>query len=159
MEQRKTNFDKLLAFGAEGEKDVATKLIELGCTVLPLYQFEPNKTPILISKYSNSISPDLTVFNKGKCFFIEVKTKNNWIEYKGIRETGCDFKHYSEYKKLSNQTETPLFLIFNHMDKDPKGMFYVDINKEGRFWNGKTPSGKKVSVEMYFWNYKDLNEL
>lgn len=159
MELRKTSFKESLAVGAEGEKEVAIHLIDLGYSVLPLYQFEPQTAPMVLSKSDEHISPDLTLFIQGRCLFVEVKTKNQWVEYGGTRETGCNYRHYKHYKTLSEKTGVPLFLIFNHLENEPTGMFRVNVNEAGRFWNGQTPAGRPVSPEMYFWNYLKLKRL
>lgn len=158
MEQSREDFRKLLAFGAEGEKEVSVYLINKGYKVLPLYQFDPDTTPLIIGKTNNLISPDLTIFKNGKAHFIEVKNKNRWVEFAGVRETGCDFKLYSHYKELSKNTGIELYLIFNHVTNKPKGFYSVDIMTDGRYWDGIV-NNKRVNNPMYFFNYNDLKKL
>lgn len=159
MEQSKINFEECLKVGEQGEKDVAIHLLELGYNVLPLYQFEPTFAPRIFNIHKNLTAPDLIVFNNAKTTFVEVKSKNRWIKYAGIIETGCDYRLYKEYKELSLMTKMPLHIIFNHSIDDPCGYFYIDINEQGRYWDGCNENGEKKSKAMYFWQCHQLKKL
>lgn len=159
MEQNKISFEESLAFGENGEKQIALFLIEKGYNVLPLYQFEPKLTPRIFNQFKNFIAPDLMVFTDSNCSFVEVKSKQQWIKYGGVIETGCDYRHYVEYKQLSEMTKMPLHIVFNHSIDSPSGYFYVNIETKGRYWDGKNNLGEKKHRPMYFWQYNQLTKL
>jgi Holliday junction resolvase-like predicted endonuclease len=170
MEQSKDSFRELLAFGEEGEKQVAEYLIQKGVHVLPLYQFKATHAPIILNNQTHYISPDLTCFKDSICFFVEVKSKNRWAinRNKNKIETGCDFYHYSNYLELSKKTKIDLFLIFNHVNNEPfeiidddsNGMFMVSVNEEGRYWDGLNKKTKeRISKPIMFWDYNKLKRL
>lgn len=170
MEQKKENFNEMLKFGIEGEKEVATILIKKGINVLPLYQFEPETSPKIINKEDNFISPDLTCFKDGKCFFVEVKNKKRWTinPINNLIETGCDYRLYKHYLELSKHTGIKLYLVFNHINNEPfknlnessSGYFVIDILEKGRYWDGINENTKvKIHNATYFWNYNQLKKL
>lgn len=158
MEQKVDNFKDALAFGQDGEKEVASLLLKKGYAVLPLYQFEDDISPKIIEINGSHISPDLTIFKQNKCTFLEVKRKRQWVEFKGVIETGCNYCHYLHYKKIANLTGVDLFMAFLHEEKMPTGIFFVNINEKGRYWDGIV-NGKKVSPPMFFWNIKSLKKI
>lgn len=155
MEQKQTNFKESLAFGEEGEEKIAELLINKGFSVLPLYQFTAEFAPKILSEKNNFISPDLTVFKSGKVIFVEVKSKTRWVKFNGVRETGCNYRNYKHYKTLAETLKIELYLVFNYTEDKPEGVYYININKIGRYWDGIV-NCKKVNSAMYFWNYKDL---
>ena len=170
MEQSKESFKELLVFGEEGEKEVATYLIKKGINILPLYQFNNDKAPLIINTESNYKSPDLTCFQNGNCYFIEVKTKRRWtICLKTNRiETGCSYRLYQEYFNLSKKTKIKLYIIFNHINNKPfnqinensSGFFAVNIEEKGRYWDGiNEKTGKIIHEPTYFWELKKLKRL
>ena len=157
MAQSRTNFEELLKFGQEGEKEVALLFINYGYSILPLYQFDAIIAPkIIIEK--EYISPDLTIFKEGKCVFLEVKRKNQWVVYKDRTETGCDYRHYLEYLNLSKNTGIDLYMVFQHLDAEPTGIYLVNILEEGRYWDG-TVGGVKKFKPMFFWNFDKLHKI
>ena len=158
MEQTKVSFEEQLQYGKEGEKEIALYLLNKGCSILPLYQFNDELAPKIFTANEIITSPDLTVFKEEKCFFIEVKRKKQWVRFGEIVETGCNYRHYAEYKKVSRFTGIKLFLIFLHENEEPCGKYLIDINTVGRYWNGKV-NERKVSKPMYFWNINQLNKL
>jgi len=170
MGQSKENFKELLDFGQEGEKEIAEILINKGINILPLYQFEPNKTPKIINNENNFISPDLTCFKNGNCFFVEVKSKQRWTICPTTNriETGCDYRHYKHYLELSEKTGINLIMVFNHINNTPfadkskisNGYFYIDVKEKGRYWNGyNEKTNIKIHNAIYFWNYDQLKIL
>lgn len=156
MEQKKISFKDALKFGEEGEELIAELLIQKGYSVLPLYQFTAEFAPKILSKQSGFISPDLTVFKSGKVMFIEVKSKQRWVKFNGIIETGCNYRHYKHYKDLSESLNIDLHLVFNHTQDKPEGLYTINILNSGRYWDGIV-NNKKVNPAMYFWNFDDLN--
>lgn len=157
MEQKMKNFKEYLKFGEEGEHEVARVLIEMGVSVLPLYQFNNNHAPYLLTKNHKITLPDLACFKDGKSFFVEVKTKNQWISYKGRVETGIDKRLFNQYDKINEATGADVFLIFNQKIEN-EGMFICDMYKYTRFWDGKV-NGKQVYPAMYFYNKEILKRI
>jgi hypothetical protein len=161
MEPKQISFKEKLAFGKEGEHEVGNYFLERNFTLLPLYQFEDNIAPKLYTSNSTITSPDLFVCGNGNVFWIEVKTKNRWIKYNGITETGCNYNHFIEYQNIYKTTGIPVYIVFNHKDDQPSGMFCVDIKTPyNRIWDGLNRiTGKRVSPEMVLWNIKDLKKI
>lgn len=160
MEQKLTSFKDFLKFGEDGEKEVAIQLIEKGINIMPLYQFtNKDKTPVLLTKNTQIIAPDLICYYKNKSFFVEVKTKNKWVVSKNYIETGLDYKHYLEYLKIKETTGLPVYLFFNHINEKPNGIFYVEISKNNRYWDGTIPNGIKYYTEMIFYKFDVLKEI
>lgn len=155
MEQKQTSFEEQLQFGEEGEELIAAIFIKKGFAVLPLYQFTAEFAPKIITLQTNFISPDLTIFKNGKVVFIEVKSKTRWVKFNGVVETGCNFRHYEHYKNLSEYTNIDLYLVFNHTEDKPEGIYTVSIQTEGRYWDGIVKN-KQINPPMFFWNYKNL---
>tara|TARA_R100001443_G_scaffold4451_1_gene13008 strand:- start:271 stop:756 length:486 start_codon:yes stop_codon:yes gene_type:complete len=158
MVQSKENFKEKLAFGQQGEKLIAEKLIKKGFNVMPLYQFSDDLAPQIISKKQNYISPDLICFKNGKSIFIEVKSKKKWVNYNGIIETGCNYKHYKHYKELAIKTNLDVFIFFNHVKGNYQGIYYVNVLTTGRYWDGVV-NGSKIYNEEYFWNRNNLKQI
>tara|TARA_R110002110_G_scaffold42316_8_gene132948 strand:- start:1232 stop:1717 length:486 start_codon:yes stop_codon:yes gene_type:complete len=155
MEQSKENFNENLVFGQEGEKEIGEILIKKGFNVMPLYQFSDELAPQIISKEKNYISPDLMCFRNGKSVFIEVKSKNKWVNYKGVIETGCNYKHYKHYKELAIKTKLEVYMVFNHVKGDFQGVYFVNVLTNGRYWDGIV-NGEKIYNAEYFWNKNKL---
>jgi len=159
MEQ--DNFETLLKIGEDGEHEVAKYLIKKDLSILPLYQFNNNKTPLLFCKNANLILPDLTCFNKKddkKCFFVEVKTKKQWVKFKNRIETGIDYRLYLAYKKVIKQTQMDVYLIFNHKVEKPTGLFLCKLQDYTRIWDGKVNNENKYN-KMVFYNIEILKNL
>lgn len=157
MVQNKINFKEKLAFGQEGEKEIAEILIRKGYNIMPLYQFSDELSPQIISLNESFTSPDLMCFKNGKSIFVEVKSKKKWVEFKGVIETGCNYKHYKHYKDLSLKTKLKVYMVFNHVEGNYQGVYYTDVLTVGRYWDGTAKGVKKYKPE-YFWNKNDLIE-
>lgn len=157
MEQSKGNFSDLLKFGEEGEKDIALFLINKGYHVLPLYQFEADIAPKIFGDNAY-VSPDLVVFKDKACTFVEVKRKTRWIKYKGVIETGCNHRTYLHYKEIAKKTGIDLFMVFKHESINPIGIYSVNVQEEGRYWDGRV-NGIRKFKEMYFWPFEKLVKL
>lgn len=168
MAQSKTAFEYNFEKGREGEEEVA-KFLSSSYHIMPLYQFEKSGTaPYIVGTNYKINSPDLLCWGYGTSMFVEVKTKTRWVTYSSYEignkineniETGCDYNHYKGYKQLSELTNTPLYMVFNHKNNvnGPNGYFMVDIHKEGRYWDGVSEkTNTVVSKPLYFWKYKDL---
>jgi len=152
------NFEKMLKIGKEGEHEVARYLISKGVSVLPLYQFNNDKIPLLFTKNANLILPDLTCFKDSKVFFIEVKTKNRWVNYNGELETGLDERLYKQYLEVMKITGLDIYLIFNHKIINPIGFFTCNMKTEYRLWDGRV-NGEYIQKPMVFYSYNKLIEL
>ncbi len=161
MELKQKNFREQLAFGKEGEHEIANYLISKGYAILPLYQFDDDIAPKIFHISGNITAPDLFVSGNKKALFVEVKTKNRWVTYVKIKETGIDEKLYYDYKKVHINTGLPLFIIFNHKEIEPIGYFYIDIlTPYNRIWNGiNETDGRKISKSMVFWRYDQLTKI
>lgn len=157
MELKQKNFKESLAFGEEGEHEVAEYLIKKGVNVLPLYQFENSHAPYILSLTQKVVSPDLICF-KNDSFMVEVKTKNQWVEFEGNRETGLNKTHFDYYKKIRELTGKQVFVIFNHKSKKPIGFYLVELMQYTRYWDGFHKGVKKYK-EMVFYNYDILKPL
>jgi hypothetical protein len=156
------NFQHQLQYGIEGEKEVAEIFINNGYAILPMFQFKHlTESPKIIGPSTNNIeliSPDLIVFKNNKTLFVEVKKKTRWVMNNNNLETGFDYRLYRHYLDVVNRTGIDLIIVFNHVNKPPLGMYYVNIKTEGRMWNGKIKDNY-VYKQMYFFNFKDLKKL
>lgn len=153
-EQKQKSFSQQLAFGEEGEHEVAMYLISKGVSVMPLYQFESTHAPLIYSVNSNIVSPDLICF-KDDCFMVEVKTKNQWVKFKDRVETGFDYKHYNHYKSIQTTTGKDVFVFFNHKTQPPLGFYFTKLDDYTRIWDGIV-KGVKVHSQMVFYNINSL---
>ena len=126
--------------------------------VMPLYQFTAEHAPHIVNKDEFITCPDLICFGKS-VFFAEVKTKQRWINFNGVLETGIDYKHYLQYKKAAEITNIKVFLFFRHLVKKPLGVFSVELNTYTRYWDGKTPTGKYIKEPMVLWDKEKLLKL
>ncbi len=158
MEQKQESFRERLAFGEEGEHEIAEFLIQKGVSILPLYQFESYHAPYILRHDNTIVSPDLICF-KNDAFMIDVKTKNQWVEYKGRVETGMNEKHYNQYNRLRNLTGKEVYIIFNHKKEEPLGYYMVKLNNYTRYWDGYTKDGKYIQKAMVFYNKEILKKL
>ena len=79
METKSISFENKLFFGEEGEKEIAISLITNGVALMPMYQFTKENAPYLLDKINKITAPDLFCIKNGKCLFVEVKTKNQWV--------------------------------------------------------------------------------
>lgn len=149
-------FQLNLAYGIEGEREVAEIFIKNGYSILPMFQFkELNSAPKIIKQNNTElISPDLILFKNNKTLFVEVKKKNRWVKNNNILETGCDYRLYTHYLDIVNNTGINLIMVFNHVNTPPLGIYYINIKTPGRFWDGNNTFN-----QMYFFNYKDLKTL
>lgn len=166
MERKPNSFEQQLKFGEEGEHEVARLLIEKGISVMPLYQFNPDHPPYILTKVNSYISPDLICFGRDS-IFIEVKSKNQWVYFNGRRETGFNKRHYDDYLNVKNATGKKLYIFFNHVNNNknipyneshPVGIYYVELENYTRFWDGSV-NGKHVHKPTIFYNYDVLEKL
>ena len=159
MVQKMANFKEALEFGEEGEKEVALFLMNKGYTVLPLYQFNKEHAPFLLSRNGKITLPDLDCYHKTKAsIFVEVKSKNQWNVTNKIIETGFDLKHFKEYVKIQDKTNKEVWVVFNHKGKD-EGMYIVNLNKFYRKWDGKNNKGQIKSKALIFYKKEDLQKI
>lgn len=156
------DFDSLLHFGEEGEKEMAALLMARGNKIIPLYQFNNEKSPLMFGNNYSYILPDLTCIKSGQCFFVEVKTKQRWGYWMGQKETGCDERLYKHYKKVAEDTELPVYIFFNHKEDPPIGIYFCNILNEEpyRRWDGLNSKTKEqINKPIVFWEIKQLKEL
>lgn len=157
-----TNFREQLAFGKEGEHEVAQYFMDRGFSALTLYQFDDLKeSPKIFSLADVTISPDLLIAKPGRVMWVEVKTKQRWIEYFGCLETGCNEYHYNSYVKVRQLTGIKSFIVFNHKKCSPCGRFVIDIDKAySRRWNGlNSKTGAKINGPMILWRMDSLTQI
>ena len=159
MESKKQSFKDALKYGQEGEHEIAEALINKGVNLMPLYQFETEHAPFILAGIEKLVSPDLLCFSLKAVFMAEVKTKNRWIEFKGVRETGLDLRLFNQYKKVQVACNIPVWLFFNHKTQEPKGIYYCLLGKHTRLWNGLKKTGEYVQKPMVFYDYKKLFKL
>ncbi|WP_445202058.1 hypothetical protein [Tenuifilum sp.] len=157
MEQKQENFKEKLEFGQDGEHEVALVLLDMGVSVLPLYQFDSDHAPYILGAGKRLISPDLFCFGN-KSFMVEVKTKNQWVEFRGVVETGIEQKHYNHYKQVQEMTGLDVFLFFNHKEKQPIGLYFCKLDEYTRVWDGSA-KGKQVHPPMVFYNIEVLKKV
>ena len=157
MEQNQKSFKDMLSFGEDGEHEVAQILLKNGISVMPLYQFESTHSPFIIKETNKIIAPDLICF-KNDCFLVEVKTKNQWVEYKGVIETGLDLRLYKHYEEIQKATNKEFFIFFNQKEKEPTGFFYCKLNDYTRIWDGKVNGVEKYKA-MVFYNINILKQV
>lgn len=161
MAQKQQNFKKKLAFGKEGEHEVADYFMKKEYSILPLYQFDDDIAPKIFTFNEEIISPDLFICGNNKTLWVEVKTKNRWIKFRGVIETGCNERHYNDYIKVKKHTQLPLYMVFNHKDVEPLGFYFVEISTPyNRIWDGlNEKTGKRISPPLVLWNFNDLQKL
>lgn len=160
MGQNQTNFNEFLKFGEEGEEIVAEYLMNnCGISILPLYQFEAESTPIILNKKIKMITPDLTCFNSGHVFFVEVKRKRKWVRRKGQLETGFNYDHFIHYSRVEKDTGLKVFIVFNHEKENPTGLYYVELKNYDRIWDGTNSVGQKTYPPICFYKYQSLKPL
>lgn len=153
------DFQTKLAYGQDGEREIAYKMMQGGFYVLPLYQFTASVAPIIETiKEKHLISPDLICFKDGKVCFVESKRKNQWVTFTGENETGINLRHYNEYKTLSDETGIPLFLTFLQESKEPTGIYFTEIhNEHTRSWNGY--GNYSSQTPMVFFTSESLTKI
>lgn len=161
MEQKQKSFEEKLAFGKEGEHEVGEYFMKLGYSLLPLYQFTEDIAPKIYSEVETIISPDIFISGKEKAFWVEVKTKNRWINYNRIRETGLNKRHYDEYIKIRHNTKLPVYVVFNHKDDNPTGFYFIDIIVPyHRIWDGiNCATNRRVSPPLVLWKFEALTRI
>lgn len=161
MEPKQKSFEEKLAFGKEGEHEVGDYFLSRGYSLLPLYQFTDDLAPKVFYEGTAAISPDIFVSGDNGTFWVEVKTKNRWIKYNGVLETGLNERHYLEYLKIKNKTALPLYVIFNHKEDNPNGFYFVDITTPyNRIWDGlNCATGRRVSPPLVLWKKEMLMKI
>jgi hypothetical protein len=157
METKLKNFEDLLKFGEEGEKEIAISLINNKVALMPMYQFTKENAPYLIDKINRITAPDLFCIINGNCLFVEVKTKNQWVNWKGILQTGYNTRHLESYIKISNLYKINVYICFNHKEQEPTGRFYIEIQDFYRQWNGLI-NGKIISPPLTFYKHERMIE-
>lgn len=157
METKLKNFEDLLKFGEEGEKEIAILLINNKVALMPMYQFAKENAPYLIDKIHKITAPDLFCIKNGYCLFVEVKTKNQWVMWEGILQTGCDTRLLESYLIISKLYKINVYICFNHKKQEPTGRFYIEIQDFYRKWDG-TAKGKNISTPLTFYKHKNMIE-
>lgn len=155
------NFRDQLEWGEEGEQSVASYLIGNGVSVSPLYQFNADCAPYMLTMDERIILPDLTCWSRGNNYFVECKRKRQWVNYQGALETGLNKKHYNHYWRVKAKTEQDVYLFFLHEDKGPNGLYFgelADLEPHKRVWDGLNPNGEWRSPEMVFFPITSLKK-
>jgi len=152
-----SNFESLLAFGEEGERFVARKLMECGKLVANHFQYKTKQgAPSLFrfegGKMERLVIPDLQAFGEKGAFWCEVKRKSQWREWNGIWETGTEERLFRHYERVQETSGQPVWLFFGHEKMEPTGLYYVSLKacqnalatgKGARLWDGCNSKTKK----------------
>lgn len=150
-EQR--DFESALAYGQEGEREVARWLMERSVKVSPLYQFQGHdRAPVLLRHVDGrevaSIMPDLTCWKSGRCFFAEVKRKSRWVgPFPSVpslaargAETGFNLRHWRQYLDVARETDCSVYVFFLHEQRPPVGLYLGEVSALAphvREWDGR----------------------
>jgi hypothetical protein len=152
-------FEQWLAFGEEGERFIAERLISAGKAVSNNYQFQTKATaPAVFWKESGQrkrlVLPDLQVWTEDRQVFVEVKRKTQWGKWCGALETGTEAHLFQHYEAVQRKTGHEVFLFFLHQDMAPTGVYCASIakcrdalnrNDGARIWDGlNIKTGSKV---------------
>jgi hypothetical protein len=140
-----TDFERALAYGAEGEHIVANWLLDRGSAVAPLYQYtNHDQAPVILwddsARRIRCVLPDLHCYRDGAAYFAEVKRKNQWWHNRPLKclETGMNVRLWHEYRRVREKTGCPVYIFFLHETMEPTGLFYgeiEDLAKQGpREW-------------------------
>jgi hypothetical protein len=149
------DFAEAFNYGTGGEKIVAEALRSRGAFVYPTHQGEYETAPSLFGANGVKLAvPDMMSFQNGRQWFVEVKRKQRWVEYKGPRETGFDLHSLGQYVEVYAKTRMEMEFYFVHEVQEPTGIFFIDLVDvalgvcEGgvRFWDGKKSPQKKPLV-------------
>jgi len=164
MEMIQKGFKDQLAYGVDGERQIAEYLFSKGVSLLPFFQFEnANVSPRLyMSNGRDYALPDFLCAKNKRVFFVECKRKTRWVDYKGVVETGFSNYLLEQYKFIQNATNIPVYAVFLMETKDNRnGIFFLDdIYKRGRLWDGLNKvTGAKIEKPIYFWRIEDLIKL
>lgn len=150
-------FEEALAFGEEGEHDVARFLMRRGILVAPVYQFKNHdRAPVALYEADGAavarVLPDLSCWWQGRAFFAEVKRKTRWTRWNGRRETGFDWRLFREYEAIRARSGVPLFVFFVHEQEPPTGVFVGRLARLApgvRRWDGlNAKTGRRVTKPL-----------
>ena len=153
-------FEDQLKWGEEGERLVARWFMSKGYVVAPLYQFDANTAPVLVSSKGKLVAPDLSLFGNSKMFFAEIKRKNRWVSSKahGL-ETGYNLGQHKHYLEVKHQTGCPVWILFLHETRAPTGLFAAELGAQPvRRWDGLHHlTGEVISAKrMVFYKHENL---
>jgi len=155
-------FADSLAWGEDGEREVAALLLRRGVVVVPMYHLDPSTAPVAMLGDSRLVLPDLICWGPKGPFFAEVKRKRQWVAWKGRRETGCDTRHYRQYLALARATSTPAWMFFAHEHQEPTGIYCAEataLEAVERRWDGRSPAGAQVSQPLSLFPAGSLTKL
>jgi len=115
-------FEELLSFGRIAESEIAAWLRSRGHCVMPVYEIEigQGKGPQFYAPSDSYAAPDLLVLGK-KTMWVEAKHKSvfSWHRITQKWVTGIDLNHYSDYQKVRDMSEIPVWVLFRHKDAEP----------------------------------------
>lgn len=165
-----SSFSTQLDYGKAGESTIANFFKGKGYSALPVYEKETGefKGPTIFAfDTSTIIAPDMLVFNKEKCMWIEAKRKGSFSWHRNTQRwvTGIDLHHYSEYKKVDELSPWPVWLMFLHEigpnAKDtpegmtsPSGLYGNDLNVLSERENHRHANWGKSG--MVYWSEESL---
>lgn len=157
------DFSEKLAFGEEGERLVASFLMGRGASVLPLYQYQSTRAPLVFSRRSRIIAPDLYVWRVGKDYHAECKRKTRWVRFTGQLETGLNKRHFNSYLELIERTNREVVCFFLHEREEPTGLYCGALRKLSasvRLWSGiNCKTKKRVSKGMALFPINKLMKI
>lgn len=159
-------FERTLALGKQGEKEIGAWLRSRGCGVLHIYpEGEEFKGPRLLIPEGALIAPDMQVFTRQRTLWVEAKHKTffSWYRKGGYWTTGIDLKHYTDYQIVSDVTARPVWLLFLHKESlapdgtCPTGLFGGDIRELARRESHRSTRWGRSG--MVYWRYEHLARL
>ena len=143
------DFSNKLVFGQNGERLVVELLHDkFGSFCHRLHEDYP-----AAPKSQGHILPDLVLWeNKGKVrqqmWLGEVKTKQQWVRWRGSIETGLEERKFRQYAQLSRKTGIKLWFFFLHIIDPPLGLWCCSSERffeMSRLWDGRSKkTGRSV---------------
>ena len=126
-----------LATGRVAESHIARFMRAQGASILPVYEVAEGmcKGPQVFAPMGQEyIAPDMFCFNLRGAIWIEAKHKSAFTYHRLTERwtTGIDYHHYTHYRKISELSAWPVWLLFLHREngqaKDsppgcPSGLF------------------------------------
>ena len=124
MSNNFATFEDNLAFGRIAESKITRWILDRENTVIPIYTMENEedyKGPRVLLKDEQIVSPDLLVINKDSSVcWIEAKHKTVFSWHRRTKRwvTGIDAHHYSQYRRVMEIVDWPVWLLFLHISSE-----------------------------------------
>lgn len=165
-------FSEQLKRGQIGEGRIAAWLRGRGWSVLPVYDIEidTGKGPRVFTPDAQLIAPDILAFRAGDILWIEAKRKSvfTWHRITSRWVTGIDLHHYSQYLKVADLVEWPVWLLFLHENSShpsrpnepwpcPTGLFGGSLKKLAKNENHRHENWGRSG--MVYWSVDVLSKI